>query len=358
MAQTVVIVGAGLIGVMSAVRLRARGAEVTLIDAGQPGALATGASFGWLNAGYYLSEAHFRLRRNGIAAWHRLEREIDGLGVEWCGCLSWDVEGAALEARAGEFARLGYPAQRLARAQIAARVPELSRTVSEALWLAEEGIAEPGAVFARLLRAALEAGVRLISGAPVTGLETRAERISGVALPGGVIAADAVLIAAGTGACALLGQVDVPLPMLTRPGALVRSRPVPRVLDAVMVSPDLEFRQDRAGRIIAPSAAGHQSDDSEVLEAAPDVLGADTVARLAHWLPGVALHWDEVTLAMRPVPGDGLPVVGRCGPEGLHVAVMHSGITLGALMGELVAGEIHGGQGAPMLAPFRPQRFS
>ena len=138
----------------------------------------------------------------------------------------------------------------------------------------------------------------------------------------------------------------------------MRSRPVAKILDAVMVSPDLEFRQMADGRIIAPSAAGHQSDDSEVLDASPEALARDTVARLGHWLPGVDLDWQEVTLAMRPVPGDGLPVMGPCGPEGMYVAVMHSGITLGALMGEFVAQEVGRGGVSNRLAPYRPTRFS
>ncbi|GAB1363672.1 hypothetical protein MASR1M32_29080 [Rhodobacter sp.] len=62
-----------------------------------------------------------------------------------------------------------------------------------------------------------------------------------------------------------------------------------------------------------------------------------------------------MALAFRPVPGDGLPVIGAARP-GLWLAVMHSGATLAAITGEVVAEEIDGGESA-LLAEFRPGRF-
>ena len=58
------------------------------------------------------------------------------------------------------------------------------------------------------------------------------------------------------------------------------------------------------------------------------------------------------------MPEDGLPVIGEVGPKGLHVAVMHSGVTLAAITGEAVSAEImeQGGYDG-LLAPYRPQRF-
>ncbi|MFT5066675.1 MAG: glycine/D-amino acid oxidase-like deaminating enzyme [Yoonia sp.] len=77
-------------------------------------------------------------------------------------------------------------------------------------------------------------------------------------------------------------------------------------------------------------------------------------------LPDADLEWDQVMLADRPMPKDGLPAVGAVGPTGLYVATMHSGITLGAIMGELIATEVLEGvsnKSADLLTPYRPQRF-
>ena len=78
-------------------------------------------------------------------------------------------------------------------------------------------------------------------------------------------------------------------------------------------------------------------------------------------IPNHQLVWDQVMLAQRPVPQDGLPVIGACGPAGLHVAVMHSGITLAAITAELLAPQILdqplSNAQAALVSPFDPGRF-
>ena len=69
------------------------------------------------------------------------------------------------------------------------------------------------------------------------------------------------------------------------------------------------------------------------------------------------MRWSMVALASRPVPADGLPCVGAVGPEGLYLAVMHSGATLAAGIAEALAAEILEGKAAELLDPFRPARF-
>ena len=62
-------------------------------------------------------------------------------------------------------------------------------------------------------------------------------------------------------------------------------------------------------------------------------------------------------MALRPVPGDGLPVVGPGPVPGLWMAVMHSGATLAPVVAELLVDEIISGAESPLLAEFRPTRF-
>ena len=66
--------------------------------------------------------------------------------------------------------------------------------------------------------------------------------------------------------------------------------------------------------------------------------------------------------ANRPMPADGLPVIGYVEPS-LYVAVMHSGMTLGLLSGELAAYEVGNsqafdGNGFDILNEYRPSRFN
>ena len=357
MGPKVAIIGAGIVGASIARHLARAGAQVTVIEGDQPANHASGRSFGWINASFFPDDAYFRLRAAGITAYHRLAVDMPDLAVTWPGCLWWQEQGEALDAMAAKLTDLGYPLEKLGKNAIRERAPELGDAPEEALFFPHEGVAETGRVTHQMLAQACDAGARIISGCRVGGFDTQGGRISGVVCEQGLLRADHVIVAAGIGSAALMEQVGVRLPMLRRPGALMYSRPVRPVLPHIMVSPELEFRQGTDGRIVAPHAAKHQSDSKEKLTDTPEVMAEDTLTRLQRLLPGVPLEWHSITVAMRPVPGDGLPAVGPCGPEGMYLATMHSGITLGALMGELVSREVLGGEAEPLLTPYRPQRF-
>jgi glycine/D-amino acid oxidase-like deaminating enzyme len=350
------IVGAGLIGAVAAYRLARRGHAVTLLEAAHPGLDASGRSFAWINASFFADETHFRLRQEAIAAWHRLEAEVPGLPVTWPGCLWWEADGAAMEAKAAELEALGYPVERWDRARVAASVPSLAPPEA-ALHFPAEGVAEGTPVVRALVAAARDHGARVLAGCRVLGLETRGGRIAGARVEGGVIEAEHVLVAAGTGAPALTAPFGTEVPLLPRPAVMMRTNPQPPCLPKILVPPGLEIRQDAEGRIVAPTSPNHQADDSAALEVSPEALAEQALARLRRFLPECDLRWEECTVAWRPMPGDGLPAVGPVGPEGLYLAVMHSGVTLAALMGEAIAAEMSG-EAAPALAPYRPDRFA
>ena len=67
--------------------------------------------------------------------------------------------------------------------------------------------------------------------------------------------------------------------------------------------------------------------------------------------PGLELsHW---TVGHRPTPADGFPVVGRPeGIAGLYLAVMHSGMTLAAVVGRFAAQELLTGERETLLGPY------
>ncbi len=82
-----------------------------------------------------------------------------------------------------------------------------------------------------------------------------------------------------------------------------------------------------------------------------------TLTRLRALFPAADIRFGGQAMAQRPVPGDGLPVVGPSRIPGLWIAVMHSGATLAPGVASLMLQEIHSGQESPLLAPFRPARF-
>lgn len=356
-APHVAIIGAGVIGAALAYRLSRAGARVTVIEAGLPAGQATGRSFGWINASFFANAAHFRLRAAAIAAHRRLDADLGAATpTRWPGCLWWEEGGPALTAMADRLQGLGYPVDRLDRAALARLEPALADLPDEALRFPAEGATEAGSLARRLLTASDAA---LWAGCAVTAILTQAGRVTGVRTAAGDLACDHVVVAAGTGAPALVAPLGLALPMPDRPGVLVATRPLPPVLRHIIVTPDQEIRQDAAGRLIAPAAASHQADRAAHLSAPPGDLAAATLVRLARMFPGQTIRLDSATVGWRPVPADGLPVIGPAGgsgPEGLWLSVMHSGVTLAALVAEVMTRWILTGEGDPMALPFAPNR--
>ncbi len=353
----IVIIGGGIIGAVLALQLSRQKAQVTVLDASAPAQGATAASFGWINASFFLDHDHFLLREAGIAAWHRLNTVAGPLPISWQGCLWWEETGAAFERFQAQLEALGYPSEPLDAQAFSASVPGIGPTPEQALLLPSEGAAESGDVTRHVLARAAALGAEVYSGVRVQAIEEVGGEVRAVRTEVGRIEADRVVVAAGTGVAPLLAPFGVDLSMLRRPGVSILTQPVPQILKHVMVAPGQEFRQLPDGRILAPTSANHQSDQtSDLTQSLPDLAG-QTMARLRHLMPDQALALHSTALAMRPVPGDGRPVIGPAGPEGLYVSVMHSGITLAAIVAELAAREICDQEDQAMLTPYRPARF-
>ena len=356
----VVVVGAGIMGALTGFRLAQRGAAVTIIEARQPAAAASGASFGWINASFFLDHEHFRLRQAGIAALRRLASELATAAVRWQGALCWEKEGAEMDAQYQELRALGYSVRMLDRDEFCELEPSVAAP-ARALLFKDEGAVDLPQLIDDALSAAGSLGAQVLSGITVTGVKASDDRVCGVCWSGGEFSADKVVLTAGVHMQALLARSRIALPMLDRPGLLLRSAPLPPLLAHILVTPDGEVRQNPAGCILAPTVAAHQSDDTEKITQDPRRLAGRRAEQISTLL-GRKVRWQQVSLAHRPVPEDGYPVIGATGPEGLHVAVMHSGATLAALAAEITADEVMEGSAgndmAALIAGYRPQRFT
>ncbi len=351
MPQNVLIIGAGIIGASLAFHLSRMGAQVTVLEAGQPANAASGRSFGWINASFYANPAHHRLRVEGIAAHHRLHALLPDAPYRWQGAL-WFEDDAAFDRMQADLTALGYPNQPQTAAEIATREPSLAQRPRRALLLPSEGAVDAGALTKALLAAS---AARVLPGLAVKSLIDKTGQITGARTPIGPFLADHTILATGTVTPGLLAPLGLHLPMLTRPGQLIHTQPVPFRLNHILVTPDQEIRQDPLGRLLAPASANHQADDAETIpDPAADVAATLNRLRALFDHPGITLQ--SAIIGQRPVPGDGFPVVGQAMP-GLSLAVMHSGVTLAAVVGQTLAQEIIGQGDSPLLSDFRPARF-
>ncbi|NNE54037.1 MAG: FAD-binding oxidoreductase [Sulfitobacter sp.] len=353
---TIIVIGAGIIGASAAYALQRAGARVTIVDDG--GDRATDASFGWINASFHHDEAHFRLREEGMAAWHRLSSALS-LPVTWQGTLCWEESGEAFDVQRDQLLSLGYAVREIGQDEFSRLEPRVAEPPDRTLLFQDEAAVDSARVASALLEGATRAGARRLRGLRVSEVVEQSGHIVGIRTDAGVTRADAVLIAAGTGSEALMRQAGAPLPMLRRPALVLRTRPMPPMLAHILVSELGELRQLEDGSLLMPAAVSHQGDSAEALTETLEATAENVLTRLRRLLGAKELDWQDLTLAFRPVPQDGLPVIGAV-REGLHVACMHSGITLGALAGELVAQEMLEGvsnRSAALLARYRPGRF-
>ncbi|WP_421694085.1 NAD(P)/FAD-dependent oxidoreductase [Aestuariivirga sp.] len=355
MAKRVIVVGSGVIGASIAFHLAKAGAHVSVIEAGETGGIATRASWAWINASWGNPEPYFRLRVRSIAEWHRLQKEIPGLAVNWCGGLIWDVPPAELDAYAKERQNWGQPIRKVSRDEILAIEPNLTSVPDFAYHAATEGMLEPLATSLALLDAARALGAEVLAETPVKWLAEEHGRVVGVMTDVGVIHADETVVAAGAATAQLLDSVGLTLKMDAPAGLLSHSKPAPKLLNGLVMSPGLHLRQTAEGRIVAGTdfAGADPEGDAEG-------LALDLQAKVEAMVKGAeGLGLDFFTVGNRPTPADGFSAIGRPHRRnGLYLAVTHSGITLAPALGLFAATEILTGARDPLISSFSPDRPS
>ncbi|KAA1182210.1 FAD-binding oxidoreductase [Rhizobium tropici] len=352
--QKIIVIGAGIIGASIAWHLQRKGASVTVV-AEQTGGVATPNSFAWINASWGNPEFYFHFRRRSMREWSRLAAELPGLPLSWCGGLCWDLPETELDAYAAQHHGWGYGIQPVNRATSAMIEPNLINPPDYALHVAEEGAVEPVAAAEQLLKDAARHGAILLFGVEVNRLLKQGERIIGIETSEGEMRADHIVLAAGAGTAPLAASADIHVPLETPPGLIVHSRPAQKLLNGLVMAPELHLRQTAEGRIIAGGDFGG-TDPGDNPQAAARELFAKVRATLKG---GEALELDFHTIGYRPTPKDGLPILGGVDRvAGLYLAVLHSGVTLAPLVGLLAAEAIVDGTDDDQLAPLCLSRFA
>ena len=350
----IIVVGAGIIGASIAWHLAKAGAAVILIGASGAGGVATPNSFAWINASWGNPEPYFRLRMRSMAEWRRLAEAIPGIPLSWTGGLCWNLPADQMAIYLRQHQGWGYPIRKLDQAEVMQLEPHLAIVPQTALYLVEEGAAEPQTAAQALLANAERLGVQLQLNSSVTALIQEGGRTVGVVTDSGPLMADEVVLAAGGSTAELAVMADVRVPLSTPPGILVYSKPHRRLINSVLVAPGVELRQTATGRVIASADFG-EADAARGAEAVAPELFANAKAMLRD---AQDLAFDFHLIGYRPMPSDGFPIIGRArGRDGLYVAVTHSGITLAPAIGMFVADEIMQGHRDPLLAPYDLARF-
>ena len=364
----IVVVGAGVLGASTAFHLALAGAEVVVIDAVYEGrATSAGAGIICPWAADADDKGKYRLAAAGARYFPTLlamlaEAGEHDVGYRRVGALLVSGSGADLDwmerqgrARAREAPEAGE-IDRLAPAEARGLFPPL-RPDFAAVRIGGGARVDGRRLQAALVRAAQRQGAQLRSG--IAELQRNGDRIHDVRIGGEILAADAVVVAAGAWAPAILSPVGVALPIQPQRGQIVHlglpgvdtgSWPVvlPPGSHYLLAFEDSRVvagatRETGSGFDYRITAAGLAEVLGEALSVAPGLASATVL---------------ETRVGFRPMGPDARPLLGAArGLSGLLIGngLGPSGLTIGPYAGRLLA-ELALGRVAELdLAPYAPR---
>ena len=369
----IVVVGAGVVGASIAYHLAKRGARVAIVDAVGPGAGATEKSFGWINATFSKHpRAYFDLNRLGIAGWRRLETELGGeLKVQWGGSVAWVPAGPdadVLRENVRRHQEWGYATHLIDEDELHRLLSNIAPGDFGAACYSEyEGAVDALDAVKALLRQLREAGAEVRYPHQVTGLKLEGGRVTAIQAPESSLEAGVVVLACGVAVPGLAESAGVSVPLKESEGVLVHTRPQPKLIDRVVLAPEIHCKQKLDGRVLVGgrivaglgTATGTATGPAAGTEPELAEYGKRILRQAAAVLPGLrGVAVERITLGRRVMPVDEYPVVGFAAScPNLYIAAMHSGVTLAPLIGQLAALEILDDARVSLLEPYRPARF-
>ena len=412
--DTVCVVGAGIVGVATALNLRRLGRDVTLVDREEPG---EGASFGnagvlatssiipvtvpglikkvpamlsdplgpvYLKWGYipkllpwlfkYLKhcsadrvryiadnmapmvanslDEHARLAEGTDAA-RRIQRIPYGFVFKNRATFEADTLGWGLRKKHG------IPWTVIEGNDVRDAEPGLSPNYECLVEMAEQhgAIDLPGDYVKELAKALVAGGGHIVK-SPVTGFLRTDRKITGVTTEAGNIHAGTVVVAAGAWSAQLLKSIGMHVPLETERGyhvqlmgSSVRLNRALMVADGKFVAPPMDDRMRLAGLV-----------EFGGLDAGPSAAPINTLLKRAEIVfPGIEYDHHTEWLGHRPAVSDSLPVMGPVADHpGLVLAFGHHhvGLTAGPRAGRLIADLVCGNTPNIDLTPYAVERFT
>ncbi|WP_030079946.1 NAD(P)/FAD-dependent oxidoreductase [Streptomyces baarnensis] len=357
----VVVVGAGIVGAACAFHAVAAGLDVTVLDRGPVGAGTTSRGEGNILLSDKEPGPELELARLSRELWGEIAEELGPESVEFetkGGLVVASTPEAltALHAFAARQAESGVRTEPVERP--GDLEPHIAPGLPGGVHYPQDAQVQPVLAAAGLLRAAVRRGARTHTGEAVAAVTGTGGRITGVrTADGSVLAADAVVNAAGTWGGEVGRRLGTPVEILPRRGFVLVTEPLPPMIRRKVYSADyvanvassdagLEtscvVEGTRAGTILIGASRERVGFDTAMNPAVVTALAA-RACRLFPFLRGV--HLIRAYRGFRPYCPDHLPVVGpdprvpgvvhACGHEG-------AGIGLAPATGALVTAQLLG----------------
>ena len=341
----VLIVGGGIIGLMTARELLGRGRKVIVVDKGPAGLEASHAAGGILTPlpPWDAPPAIVRLTRLSLNIYPSLAEELlaeTGIDPELWSCGLLYLADKAGQAWPSDFLPVG--AKVMGTPEIEKMEPAISLPEGQHLLLpAVAQINNPWLLEALVKSIGMRGGL-VLDNTEVSGFRRKKRRICGLETSAGPLDSEQVLVAAGAWTGELLDTLGVHTGVYPVLGQMISFRLDPGFLNRIVVEGEqfLVPRQD--GMILVGSTVENVGFDKQTTAAAAKTLGEFARKRMPA-LEGqrVVEHW----CGLRPASASDAPFIGELGSfQGLYLASGHHrlGITLATgtarLMAEMMCG--------------------
>lgn len=340
------IVGGGIIGMLTAHELRTAGMAVSLVEKGHPGRESSWAGGGIVSPLYpwrygdsisklsQWSQAHY-------PAIARMLIDAGGTDPEYVKSGLLILEPTDTNRATAWSGHFDQPLHLIDQEGIVQCQPELDTDATEAVWLPEVAqIRNPR--LTKSLYHAIRQVITIHEHTETTELLIGQGRVRGVKTPNGTLEADNVIVCAGAWSGNLLSDIVTPPAIEPVLGQMIIFRHHPGGITRIVLHNDRYIIPRKDGRVLVGSTLEYRGFDKHTTEQAKQALKAFA---LTHFPCLRELEIEHHWACLRPGSPSGIPYIGPI-PEidGLYLNAGHfrNGVVLGPastrLMADIVLG--------------------